>query len=611
MEKYCPKCRRVFPNESFLHCPNCGTLLNEREGRQHIPGHLRHKVFQRDGYRCVECGATSKETTLEIDHIIPVSRGGTNDIDNLQTLCKECNRAKSNTFWGNPIDIKKNELELLEKTLIKLKKDLELEVSGDKKIDIKYRIEVTKEKINRVKQQIDNLKTKEFKEKLYKRLYVYDKRIILNIINDSALGVPFYSNLSYQHGKDYILKFLLNNVSLFNLQVYLDELDICIKKVKNLNSKDFNKLVNHFSVDNNALSRQEQIDYIFYNNYYTTVNKELSRIHEDNLIEQKKREYTNQIRNLNDDVFEVLCSHVGVPKHYEKKDEKISYIIRLKPLGDIPNKIKEAKNSLACYDSLNSLQEDVFNILSIYCKVPDHCVSKDDKIRYLIYDNSFFALKYLFENSENIYSLFYEVMNLDNEILSIFCDKLKISGSFEDRNKKVAYIFSHFNDQEIKDNIKMAFQSKEFYYELIDLDDSIFIYLPFVFIVPQDLPKEKQADYLIRKYDFKEIQKVIDRIYTNSSFIEKMEMSLDGIFFAGIFDSLDVPYEYESRKDKLYYVGANYNLEKIKEVINEVGAGKNIKVKYCPECLSLTNKSDKFCSNCGFKFKDRKRFGIF
>ena len=35
---------------------------------------LRHEVFKRDNYRCRECGATNKETTLEIDHIVPVSK---------------------------------------------------------------------------------------------------------------------------------------------------------------------------------------------------------------------------------------------------------------------------------------------------------------------------------------------------------------------------------------------------------------------------------------------------------------------------------------------------------------------------------------------------------
>ena len=60
--------------------------MSNKNRRQHIPRKLRHKVFQRDGYRCRECGATNKETTLHIDHIIPVSKGGTNTEDNLQTL---------------------------------------------------------------------------------------------------------------------------------------------------------------------------------------------------------------------------------------------------------------------------------------------------------------------------------------------------------------------------------------------------------------------------------------------------------------------------------------------------------------------------------------------
>ena len=67
MEKYCPECRKVFENEDYLLCPYCGTNLKSRVGRQPIPRELRHKVLQRDNYRCVECGATNKETTLEIE----------------------------------------------------------------------------------------------------------------------------------------------------------------------------------------------------------------------------------------------------------------------------------------------------------------------------------------------------------------------------------------------------------------------------------------------------------------------------------------------------------------------------------------------------------------
>jgi hypothetical protein len=55
-------------------------------------------VLARDNWTCCSCGRSSKEEgiTLEVDHIIPRSKGGTDDIDNLQTLCKKCNIGKSN-----------------------------------------------------------------------------------------------------------------------------------------------------------------------------------------------------------------------------------------------------------------------------------------------------------------------------------------------------------------------------------------------------------------------------------------------------------------------------------------------------------------------------------
>ena len=58
------------------------------------PG-LRFKVLKRDGFRCQYCGRSAKDgAVLEVDHIIPKSKGGTNDMDNLITACRECNRGK-------------------------------------------------------------------------------------------------------------------------------------------------------------------------------------------------------------------------------------------------------------------------------------------------------------------------------------------------------------------------------------------------------------------------------------------------------------------------------------------------------------------------------------
>jgi hypothetical protein len=71
----------------------------ETYNRRAIARSVRHEIFVRDNYRCLECGATNKDTTLHIDHIIPISQGGSNDKDNLQTLCKKCNLSKNNATW--------------------------------------------------------------------------------------------------------------------------------------------------------------------------------------------------------------------------------------------------------------------------------------------------------------------------------------------------------------------------------------------------------------------------------------------------------------------------------------------------------------------------------
>jgi len=59
-------------------------------------GNLRVRIFLRDGYRCQYCGAVKDAADLTIDHIIPRSRGGTNDALNLCAACIPCNNRKGN-----------------------------------------------------------------------------------------------------------------------------------------------------------------------------------------------------------------------------------------------------------------------------------------------------------------------------------------------------------------------------------------------------------------------------------------------------------------------------------------------------------------------------------
>jgi hypothetical protein len=63
--------------------------------RKTIKPGLRFDVLKRDNYTCQACGAIAGNgTILEIDHIKPFSRGGSDEIDNLQVLCRDCNIGK-------------------------------------------------------------------------------------------------------------------------------------------------------------------------------------------------------------------------------------------------------------------------------------------------------------------------------------------------------------------------------------------------------------------------------------------------------------------------------------------------------------------------------------
>lgn len=58
----------------------------------------RFQIMARDDFRCIYCGATPLTTELHIDHVIPKSRGGTDDTWNLATSCIPCNLSKSNSL---------------------------------------------------------------------------------------------------------------------------------------------------------------------------------------------------------------------------------------------------------------------------------------------------------------------------------------------------------------------------------------------------------------------------------------------------------------------------------------------------------------------------------
>lgn len=68
----------------------------KRMGKRHIPDELRERLLIEASGRCALCGRTREVDRLEIDHIVPVSKGGKDTYENLQVLCRKCNAVKSN-----------------------------------------------------------------------------------------------------------------------------------------------------------------------------------------------------------------------------------------------------------------------------------------------------------------------------------------------------------------------------------------------------------------------------------------------------------------------------------------------------------------------------------
>lgn len=72
-----------------------GIVKGQNRRRGNIPLELRNILLRDANYACVECGARAADgATLEVDHIVPFSQGGSDEYENLQILCATCNRKK-------------------------------------------------------------------------------------------------------------------------------------------------------------------------------------------------------------------------------------------------------------------------------------------------------------------------------------------------------------------------------------------------------------------------------------------------------------------------------------------------------------------------------------
>ncbi len=96
--------------------------------RKPLSKSVRFEVFKRDSFTCQYCGRTAPDVILEVDHIVPVAKGGTDEILNLVTSCRECNRGKSAKTLDDTsaVALQRAELEKLEqqKMMLDWKREL-------------------------------------------------------------------------------------------------------------------------------------------------------------------------------------------------------------------------------------------------------------------------------------------------------------------------------------------------------------------------------------------------------------------------------------------------------------------------------------------------------
>ena len=282
MEKYCPKCHKIFDDMKAKYCTNCATELIAREKRKPIPHELKHKIFVRDGYRCRECGKSNKETSLEIDHIFPLSKGGTTTEDNLWVLCRDCNQAKRDTVWKDEeIKITKNELSNLVNQFHDAEEKLKQATNENEILDYKFKIKKIKnEYIPQTKNKLNNLIQEEAKleserkvqqeenqrkERLFKKLYVeLDDELINELCNNFSLNESSTENNLRLLVDKYSEKEIYSEVSAIERELKENDIKKSFRELlfNTLDENEVDLISNNFNLKK---SKESVIEYLIYN----------------------------------------------------------------------------------------------------------------------------------------------------------------------------------------------------------------------------------------------------------------------------------------------------------------------------------------------------------
>jgi hypothetical protein len=168
----------------------------------------KQKIFERDKFKCCNCGISGDLKALEVDHILPICNGGSNDYSNLQTLCYKCNIDKR---FGKKMEkdiLKINTLEKLKLVKKRLEEYSELTYP-------EFKVVFTQDKL--------------FKELRLDLLYLND---LFFEISGKRKGTETKINVKYKEQRNKLIKILrdITGKTLTELEEFLRENDLKISK---------------------------------------------------------------------------------------------------------------------------------------------------------------------------------------------------------------------------------------------------------------------------------------------------------------------------------------------------------------------------------------------
>ena len=153
--------------------------MSERKG---ISKKVRFEVFKRDLFKCQYCGAEAPEAVLHVDHVKPVSKGGTNDLLNLVTACSACNLGKGARELSDDSAVKKQRAQIDE--LAERREQLEMMVQWRDDLEA-IKIDAVSEVAERISERGSYGPNESGKASIRKWLRTYNLADVLRAVDES------------------------------------------------------------------------------------------------------------------------------------------------------------------------------------------------------------------------------------------------------------------------------------------------------------------------------------------------------------------------------------------------------------------------------------------